>query len=605
MKIFSAIRLLLVVVLASTVHYGYSQTGCSSISCISDTLIISTGYDHSTGTIQSPISQDANWDLVSVPSNSPVTPPSPSWVITPNGAWSTFPNGAWVSPFQTNAYNINNPYPTYDPFLFENCFCLCQATTVRIKFDVMADDEARVYLDGVEIANGLTGYHFQYNNRIIVDTTVLLAAGTHCLGVGLYNISSVAMGFAVDGYVSGASLLSAECCNPLSSICGTKFNDLNCDGVVTSSDPGLLGWTIELRDAGGTVIATDVTDATGGYCFDGLVSGTYTVSEQNQAGWTQTFPAAPGTHTIALGVNDAVLANFGNCQQGGGGSDPCKEDVGFEAKVIDCAAQFTPYLPTLSGSWNIVSTTWTFGDGFSSNELNPTHFYDAAGNYNVCLSVTYFNGEECCTVEWCREISIEKECSGDCEFEIEITGKPSDLHPCTYDFTSIINYAGAPIKTWYWDFGDGTTGTGSAPSHKYCCSGEYNVCLYIFAEVGEGKEARCCWTRVCTTIYVECDPCEKGKSEQKTSNAQETQNDLQLFPNPNNGTFNLVFESTVVGNGNLTIMDLGGRVVHSESLGMVSEGLQNFSVNAELPAGSYICNLVVGSESFQQRMVIE
>ncbi len=606
MKFATAIKLLLVAVFATTVHSTYSQTGCSNPGCISDTLIISTGYDHSSGSIQSPISQDDNWNLVGVPSNSPVTPPSPTWVINPNGAWSTFPNGAWVSPFQTNAYNINNPPSSYDPFLFENCFCLCQQTTVYIKFDVMADDVARVYLNGTQIAAGLTGYHFQYANRIQVDTTVTLPAGTHCLGVGLYNTNSVAMGFAVDGFVTGASLLSAQCCNPLSSICGTKFNDVNCDGVVTSSDPGLAGWTIELKDNSGTVIATDVTDGTGSYCFDSLVAGTYTVCEQNQAGWTQTFPASPGTHTITLAPNDAVLADFGNCQQGGGGGNPCEEEIRFKANVVNCGVQFEALYPTLPSGWAIVSSTWKFGDGCSSNELNPTHFYGTPGSYNVCLSITYWNGEKCCTVEYCEKVVIKEPCDGNCEFDIKIVAEQDRKDPCVYDFSTIVNYAGAPITSWLWNFGDGHTANGSTASHHYCCPGEYEVCLFIFAELGEGQETECCWTKVCTTIVVEeCDPCKGGQGKRDAGVNTSMNQDLQLFPNPNSGTFNLAFESMASGNGSVNIIDLGGRVVHRQSLGSVGEGFQTFMIDADLPAGSYICNLSVGSQTFQQRMVIE
>jgi len=41
-------------------------------------------------------------------------------------------------------------------------------------------------------------------------------------------------------------------------------------------------------------------------------STTYTVSEVLQNGWTQTFPPAPGTHTVFVECGQLVNLEFGN-----------------------------------------------------------------------------------------------------------------------------------------------------------------------------------------------------------------------------------------------------------------------------------------------------
>jgi hypothetical protein len=46
-------------------------------------------------------------------------------------------------------------------------------------------------------------------------------------------------------------------------ISGEKFNDLNGNGVQDAGDSGPPGWTIDLLDASGTIIATTVTDDSG------------------------------------------------------------------------------------------------------------------------------------------------------------------------------------------------------------------------------------------------------------------------------------------------------------------------------------------------------
>jgi hypothetical protein len=111
---------------------------------------------------------------------------------------------------------------------------------------------------------------------------------------------------------------------------GTKFNDLDHDGVRDAGEPGLAGWVIHLDGTDGQGIAvnlTDVTDANGDYSFT-VNPGTYTVSEEQQAGWTQSGPdlladagdndagATDGDWDIVLTSGQVDSGNdFGNFQE--------------------------------------------------------------------------------------------------------------------------------------------------------------------------------------------------------------------------------------------------------------------------------------------------
>ncbi len=53
--------------------------------------------------------------------------------------------------------------------------------------------------------------------------------------------------------------------------------DLNSDGVQNPVEPGAAGLDVNLIDAGGAIVATDTTDASGAYQFTGVVPGDYTV----------------------------------------------------------------------------------------------------------------------------------------------------------------------------------------------------------------------------------------------------------------------------------------------------------------------------------------
>lgn len=102
------------------------------------------------------------------------------------------------------------------------------------------------------------------------------------------------------------------------SISGTKWNDLDGDGVRDSNEPGLAEWIIQL-DAGrdGSVEKTATTDASGNYKFSDLPAGDYQVFEKQQNGWKQTFPVED-SHTVTLiagqNVTDIHFGNQQNCE---------------------------------------------------------------------------------------------------------------------------------------------------------------------------------------------------------------------------------------------------------------------------------------------------
>ncbi len=111
---------------------------------------------------------------------------------------------------------------------------------------------------------------------------------------------------------------------------GTKFHDLNANGVRDQGEPGLPGWTITayvdvngngIKDAGDTTVANSaVTDANGNYSM-ALDAGKYIVCETQQAGWTQSYPANVacagfGGWGITLNAGDNDTGNdFGNWQK--------------------------------------------------------------------------------------------------------------------------------------------------------------------------------------------------------------------------------------------------------------------------------------------------
>ena len=62
-------------------------------------------------------------------------------------------------------------------------------------------------------------------------------------------------------------------------VTGNVYNDLNGNGNLDPGEPGLQGWTVNLEDQSGNIVATTTSDANGNYEFDNLFPGTFIVEE--------------------------------------------------------------------------------------------------------------------------------------------------------------------------------------------------------------------------------------------------------------------------------------------------------------------------------------
>ena len=114
---------------------------------------------------------------------------------------------------------------------------------------------------------------------------------------------------------------------------GSKWHDLNANGIRDAGEPGLANWTIFLDDGNGTLDigeTSTVTDINGDFSFIDLIPGDYTVVELPQYGWQQTFPAGDGTHLLTL-IAGQIVDNikFGNRLPGDFDADSDVDGVDF------------------------------------------------------------------------------------------------------------------------------------------------------------------------------------------------------------------------------------------------------------------------------------
>ena len=79
--------------------------------------------------------------------------------------------------------------------------------------------------------------------------------------------------------------------------------------------------------------------------------------------------------------------------------------------------------------------------------------------------------------------------------------------------------------------------------------------------------------------------------------------ELSFTPNPGNGAFNISFDLPNNGNTNIKIVDINGREVYYEDLGMFS-GNYSKSVNiSEEPAGIYFLFINQEDKQFSKKII--
>jgi hypothetical protein len=94
-------------------------------------------------------------------------------------------------------------------------------------------------------------------------------------------------------------------------ICVKKYFDRNGNGLPDNGESPLSGWTFQIKNSNGYVIASATTDANGNACFSVPAPASYTVFETQQAGWVATLPSG-GTRNVTVSAGQVLNLSFGN-----------------------------------------------------------------------------------------------------------------------------------------------------------------------------------------------------------------------------------------------------------------------------------------------------
>ncbi|MEC5144035.1 PKD domain-containing protein [Chitinophaga sp. 212800010-3] len=135
-----------------------------------------------------------------------------------------------------------------------------------------------------------------------------------------------------------------------------------------------------------------------------------------------------------------------------------------------CEHLSTSFTASVNNNDKIQSYQWDFGDGGTSTVAAPLHTFTSPGIYTVKL--TYVTNNGCSgTTAYQKQVIIYKKPTPDFT---------SPEAPQVCGNTPVIFFDKSDVGTsWYWNFGDGSTGQGNTVSYSYSAPGTYDVTLTV------------------------------------------------------------------------------------------------------------------------------
>ncbi|NCR07200.1 MAG: hemolysin [Microcystis aeruginosa LG13-11] len=205
---------------------------------------------------------------------------------------TTLTKSTTISPID----DVIDPTPDPEPIPFPKEF---------ISLETLAKQDANAVADAFKTAREFGIAEGAFLNGAAFD---FLVTGDKTFLLGAKQAANLAL---------QSEFQNGDTATPLGSIEGSKWNDVNANGIWEAGEKALAGWTIYIDSvANGTLDPWElstVTDANGKYSFTNLGPGEYAIREVNQTGWLQTSPTTPYALNLKAGEK-LTDVNFGNYQ---------------------------------------------------------------------------------------------------------------------------------------------------------------------------------------------------------------------------------------------------------------------------------------------------
>lgn len=262
---------------------------------------------------------------------------------------------------------------------------------------------------------------------------------------------------------------------------------IQAEGVVVDSDTGdPIAEQLVILDvsAGGFLQQVETHTGSDGYfLFDSIVA--------NGPGllWVQTLDCTGSPHIQTDSISPASTSfwfDFNIC------TDSLGACQAFYNYVAGGGSNLAISFQNLSGG-SYDSQLWDFGDGTSASLQNPVHLYNAPGVYLACLSI--WSNDSFCYDSYCMDVIVNTDTTGCWNFFSYETWNQLD-----YTF----NGESYPVEAdfYFWDFGDGSTGSGKTALHTYNPTGVDTVTVFLTTFVYDPASGDTCLAASTQTFLV-------------------------------------------------------------------------------------------------------
>ncbi|MCB0396765.1 MAG: PKD domain-containing protein [Flavobacteriales bacterium] len=241
---------------------------------------------------------------------------------------------------------------------------------------------------------------------------------------------------------------------------GCSSNLLIPNYVQVSESPNLSNITANVTSACTPPLAVNFGTTTSG-------SGPFTFQWDFGDGTTTNQPTPSHTYTSTGGYNVTVIVtNSAGCSDTLVKPNFIIIDVptaGINLPDTVCVNTNVTFGNSSSGA---SSYRWNFGDGGTSNSVQPVHKYNATGTYTVTLIAR--DGSATCQDTVTKTIEVI-----DMIANFSSTPNYGCQLPHTVNFTDLSTGA----VSWQWNFGNGATSAQKNPTYTYNTAGTYTVTL--------------------------------------------------------------------------------------------------------------------------------
>lgn len=284
-----------------------------------------------------------------------------------------------------------------------------------------------------------------------------------------------------------------------------------------------------------------------------------------------------------------------------------KTTVVFVNSICNLVAGFTysagnnglvNFFNTTTNTNSFVTYSWNFGSAPSSSATNPSYAF-ANGTYTVTLTATSFSPN--CVNSVSQVIAVTNNtCIANSNFTLIPTSTPK--------LWNAIPAASANITAAQWSWGDGSVSNTLYTSHLYSVSATYTICLSTTVSCGASST-------YCSSYFVY-----KGNGQSsdmievnvldpsntvgiKAGPINESQ--INIYPNPSNGLFNLHINGITDGVLKLELYNLIGELLLESSAFVKGEELTKNIDLQEFSNGIYLIKVSTNGQSVIKKVTIQ